>query len=260
VPPRQWTAHSSRPHDQSQGHIGLKTRLFDLNADTRNQDPRPIRSFVIRAGRLTDSQRLALRQHWDEYVFDYKSGVLDLDAVFPRPAPVNLEIGFGMGDSLLAMARENPASNFLGIEVHKPGIGKLLNGLAREQIDNVRILCRDAREVLQNCIVPNSLARVLLLFPDPWPKKKHHKRRLVQPDFVELVASRLQPAGRFHLATDWENYAEQMLEVLEANSALKNTQGPGRFWSNPDRPETKFERRGQRLGHEVRDLLYEKLG
>ena len=217
----------------------------------------PVRSFVIRAGRLTTSQRKAIEQHWQDFVVDYQPQLLDLPSLFPNPAPLTVEIGFGMGDSLLEMAIANPERNYLGIEVHKPGVGKLLHGIAANEVNNLRIICHDAIEVLTHCLATESIDRLLLLFPDPWHKKKHHKRRIVQPAFIELVRSRLQAKGTFHLATDWQPYAEHMLEVLE-ESALTNTQGKGAYWKNPERPETKFERRGQRLGHGVWDLLYQK--
>ncbi|MEX2469437.1 MAG: tRNA (guanosine(46)-N7)-methyltransferase TrmB, partial [Pseudohongiellaceae bacterium] len=220
---------------------------------------RPLRSYVIRAGRLTDSQRRALAAHWDAYVVPCEGELLDLSALFPHPAPVTVEIGFGMGDSLLAMARDKPEHNFLGIEVHKPGVGKLLNGIVEHDLTNIRIVSHDAKEVFGDGLAPASVDRVLLLFPDPWPKKRHHKRRLLQPAFVELVATRLRPGGHFHLATDWQNYAEHMLEVMEASPSFRNTQGARHYWQHPERPETKFERRGQRLGHGVWDLLYEKV-
>lgn len=218
---------------------------------------RPVRSFVIRAGRLTDSQRKAIEQHWQDFVVDYQPQLLDLSAVFPKPGPLTVEIGFGMGDSLLEMAIANPDRNYLGIEVHKPGVGKLLHGIVANDVSNLRIICHDAVEVLSNCLAAESIDRLLLLFPDPWHKKKHHKRRIVQPAFIELVRSRLQTKGTFHLATDWQPYAEHMLEMLE-DSALTNTQGKGSYWLEPERPETKFQRRGQRLGHGVWDLLYQK--
>lgn len=227
-------------------------------SSSANDKPRPLRSYVIRAGRLTDSQRRALAAHWDAYVVPYEGKRLDLCALFPHPAPVTVEVGFGMGDSLLAMARDKPEHNFLGIEVHKPGVGKLLNGIVEYDLTNIRIISHDAKEVFTDGLAPASVDRVLLLFPDPWPKKRHHKRRLLQPEFVELVATRLRPGGHFHLATDWQNYAEHMLEVMEANPGFDNAQGAGRYWQNPERPETKFERRGRRLGHGVWDLLYEK--
>ncbi len=219
---------------------------------------RPIRSYVIRGGRLTDSQRKAIDQHWQEYVIDYQQQSLPWDELFPQPAPLTVEIGFGMGDSLLAMAEADPATNFLGIEVHKPGVGKLIHGLVEKQLSNVRIMCHDATEVVQHCMENGAIDRFLIFFPDPWHKKRHHKRRLIQAPLVSLLANRLHKGGSIHLATDWQNYAEHMLDVMEAEPTLSNANGPNQYWPNPNRPETKFERRGQRLGHGVWDLLYEK--
>lgn len=219
---------------------------------------RPIRSYVIRGGRLTDSQSKAIARYWQDYVIEYRAQILDLSALFPQQAPLTVEIGFGMGDSLLEMAAAAPQQNFLGIEVHKPGVGKLLHGLADRQLTNLRVMCHDAKEVVEHCLAPDSVQRFLVFFPDPWHKKRHNKRRIIQPAFVSLLASRLQPGGTLHLATDWQPYAEHMLEVLEASSEFSNAHGPNQFWPDPDRPETKFERRGQRLGHGVWDLLYEK--
>lgn len=219
---------------------------------------RPIRSYVIRGGRLTDSQRKALDQHWQEYVIDYQQQSLPWDELFPQPAPLTVEIGFGMGDSLLAMAEADPATNFLGIEVHKPGVGKLIHGLVEKQLSNVRIMCHDATEVVQHCMENGAIDRFLIFFPDPWHKKRHHKRRLIQAPLVSLLANRLRKGGSIHLATDWQNYAEHMLDVMEAEPTLSNANGPNQYWPNPNRPETKFERRGQRLGHGVWDLLYKK--
>lgn len=219
---------------------------------------RPIRSYVIRGGRLTDSQSKAIARYWQDYVIEYRVQILDLSALFPQQAPLTVEIGFGMGDSLLEMAAAAPQQNFLGIEVHKPGVGKLLHGLADRQLTNLRVMCHDAKEVVEHCLAPDSVQRFLVFFPDPWHKKRHNKRRIIQPAFVSLLASRLQPGGTLHLATDWQPYAEHMLEVLEASSEFSNANGPNQFWPDPDRPETKFERRGQRLGHGVWDLLYEK--
>lgn len=219
---------------------------------------RPIRSYVIRGGRLTDSQRKAIDQHWQEYVIDYQQQSLPWDELFPQPAPLTVEIGFGMGDSLLAMAEADPATNFLGIEVHKPGVGKLIHGLVEKQLSNVRIMCHDATEVVQHCMENGAIDRFLIFFPDPWHKKRHHKRRLIQAPLVSLLANRLHKGGSIHLATDWQNYAEHMLDVMEAEPTLSNANGPNQYWPNPSRPETKFERRGQRLGHGVWDLLYKK--
>jgi tRNA (guanine-N7-)-methyltransferase len=213
---------------------------------------------VIRAGRFTDSQRKALEQHWTRYVLDYQPQLLALDSLFPKQGPLTVEIGFGMGDSLLEMAQAEPNANFIGIEVHKPGIGKLLHGIAEHRLNNLLVICHDATEVLAHCFSERSVDKVLILFPDPWPKKRHHKRRIIQPAFLQLLASRLKPGGELHLATDWQEYAEHMLEVLEASEELVNANGAGNYWESPRRPATKFERRGKRLGHGVWDLLYYK--
>jgi tRNA (guanine-N7-)-methyltransferase len=218
---------------------------------------RPIRSFVRREGRMTDAQRRALEDFGPRYLIEFQEVPLDLDAVFGRAAPRALEIGFGMGDSVLDMARRHPERDHLGIEVHRPGVGRLLRALAEEDIRNVRIVCADAVQVLR-CMIPDAvLDAVFLFFPDPWHKKRHHKRRIVQPEFVELVARRLRPGGIFHLATDWEDYARHMLAVLEQSPSFSNSAGAGHFAPRPDdRVLTKFERRGERLGHGVWDLVY----
>jgi tRNA (guanine-N7-)-methyltransferase len=222
------------------------------------QNHRPIRSYVIRGGRLTDSQRKAIEQYWGDFVIEFTGQSLDPGSLFPADAPLTVEIGFGMGDSLLAMAASNPSQNFLGIEVHKPGVGKLLHGIAEQGLSNLKIICHDAKEVIEQGLGDASVDRFLVFFPDPWHKKKHHKRRIIQPQFSKLLSERLKTGGKLHLATDWQAYAEHMLEVLEAEPSLSNTNGPGQYWLEPDRPETKFQRRGQRLGHGVWDLLYEK--
>ncbi len=219
---------------------------------------RPIRSYVIRGGRLTDSQRKAIDELWSVYVIDYRADLLDLETLYGRSAPLTVEIGFGMGDSLLEMAAASPEQNFLGIEVHRPGVGKLLHGIEQRGISNLRIMCHDAKDIIANCLKAESVQRFLIFFPDPWHKKRHNKRRIVQPEFVARLGELLCAGGRLHLATDWQHYAEHMLEVLEADPVLVNSNGAGAFWDDPERPETKFERRGQRLGHGVWDLLYHK--
>lgn len=220
---------------------------------------RPIRSFVRREGRMTESQRRAIAEFGPRYLFEFREAPCDLDAVFGRAAPRALEIGFGMGDSILDMARRHPERDHLGIEVHRPGVGRLLRALAEEDIRNVRILCADAVQVLTHMIPDAALDAVFLFFPDPWPKKRHHKRRIVQPAFVELVARRLRPGGIFHLATDWEEYAQHMLAVLEQSPSFSNSAGAGHYAPRPDeRVLTKFERRGERLGHGVWDLVFVK--
>ncbi len=219
-----------------------------------------IRSYVIRSGRITPSQEKALAGQWPAYGLDLHQGARALDQAFPTTnADLILEIGFGMGDSLLEMALKNPAQHFIGIEVHVPGVGRLVNEASKRGIRNLRVFCADAVDVLADCIPDNSLARLQLYFPDPWHKSRHHKRRIVQPEFVALVARKLRPGGILHMATDWQPYAEAMLDVVTACPALENCTGAGQFSPRPDyRPETKFERRGQRLGHGVWDLLFRK--
>ncbi len=218
---------------------------------------RTVRSFVRREGRITESQRRAIDRLWDRYGVDLRDGTCDLDALFGRRAPRMLEIGFGAGESLLAMATAHPENDYLGIEVYRPGVGRLLNALDEHGITNVRVLRDDAVEVLAKMIPSSSLDAVYLFFPDPWPKKRHHKRRLVQPAFVALIGARLRSGGVFHMATDWEDYAQQMVEVMSAASGFENVAGPGRFSERPVwRAETRFERRGERLGHAVHDLIF----
>lgn len=218
---------------------------------------RPVRSFVLRAGRLTPAQRRALDTLWPRYGVE-ASGTLDLRALFGRDAPVWLEIGFGNGDSLRHMARAHPGADFLGIEMHRPGMGRLLNGLAADGLDNVRVIQGDATEVLRDHVVDGALARVLILFPDPWPKKRHHKRRLIQPPFVAELARVLAPGGVLHLATDWDDYAAHVQAVL-ADSPAFVAAGGGPGQRPPYRPRTRFEARGEERGHTVHDLLYRRL-
>jgi tRNA (guanine-N7-)-methyltransferase len=218
---------------------------------------RKIRSFVRREGRLTTGQQHALDTLWPKYGIDMSDTALDLGSIFGNEQPVILEIGFGNGDSLAQMAKGNPGLNYLGIEVHRPGVGHLLYLIEEQGIKNLRIMSEDAVEIIRNQIPEQALTGVQLFFPDPWPKKKHHKRRIVQAEFVKLIASRLKPGGFFHMATDWENYAEHMLEVMSAAEDFENSTKEGDFIPRPDsRPLTKFEQRGQRLGHGVWDLLY----
>lgn len=217
---------------------------------------RPVRSFVRRSARMTPAQRAAIESRWSTFGLD-NTGLLDLDTVFGRRAPRVLEVGFGNGETLVSLAESHPDRDYLGIDVYEPGIGRLLAAIAEKNLSNVRLLRVDAVDVLRMSLPAASLAEVLLLFPDPWPKKRHHKRRLVQADFVRQVATSLAPGGVFHLATDWQNYAEHMLAVLEAEGALVNLAGRGNFCEDREhRPVTKFERRGQRLGHGVWDLRF----
>jgi len=220
---------------------------------------RRVRSFVRREGRMTDGQRRMLALHWQQYGIDWQGGRLELDQCFNRQAPHIVEIGFGMGASLALMAQANAGQDFLGIEVHRPGVASLLRTLAKREIGNVRVISNDAVDVLDQAIAPASLAAIHLYFPDPWPKRRHHKRRIVQPAFIDLVASRLQAGGVFHMATDWEDYAHSAMAVLSACPGLLNCAGEKMFSARPEyRPLTKFERRGQRLGHGVWDLIFER--
>ncbi|MEA3292657.1 MAG: tRNA (guanosine(46)-N7)-methyltransferase TrmB [Pseudomonadota bacterium] len=229
-------------------------------AKNRNER-RQVRSFVRREGRLTPGQQRALDDLWPKFGIDGGTDPLDFRKLFGRDAPVWLEIGFGNGDALLEMATGHPEHDWLGIEVHRPGVGRLLRGLEAREIDNVRVLRDDAVEVLKNRIPDTSLAGVCLFFPDPWPKKRHHKRRILQPGFAALVRNRLQPGGLFHFATDWEEYAGWTLRVLEQTPGLENLAGPGRFSPRPaERPLTRFEHRGVDLGHGVWDLWLRRSG
>ena len=225
-------------------------------------EPRPlrrIRSFVRREGRITPGQQRALQECWPRYGLEADAR-LDLAQVFGRDAPRTLEIGFGNGASLATMAAQQPQHDFIGIEVHRPGVGHLLQLIEEQGLGNLRLMREDAVQVLQHCIADDSLDRVLLFFPDPWHKKRHHKRRIVQPDFIELLASKIRHGGRLHMATDWEDYAQHMVEVMSGSTVFRNCAASGAFVPRPEyRPVTKFEQRGQRLGHGVWDLLYERV-
>ena len=208
---------------------------------------------------MTPSQKRAYDELWSIYGLDCSDGMVDLEQTFGRPAPTTLDIGFGKGDSLVAMAIAAPEHDFIGIEVHKPGVGRLLNLSAEAGLNNIRVYCADAIEVVNSCIKDNSLSRVQLYFPDPWPKKKHHKRRILQPEFLALVRNKLQMNGQFHAATDWQEYAEHMMDVLSGAPGFTNQFGPGKFAPRPEyRPTTKFEKRGEKLGHGVWDLIFER--
>jgi tRNA (guanine-N7-)-methyltransferase len=218
---------------------------------------RPIRSFVRREGRLTAGQQRALDTLWPRFGIQYSDKPLDLVAIFGRSAPITLEIGFGNGDSLAQMAQAAPERDFIGIEVHRPGVGHLLARIEGLGLSNLRVMCHDAVEVLRHQIPPGSLDTVQIFFPDPWHKKRHHKRRIIQPEFVALLATHLRPGGTLHLATDWEDYAWHMLAVMQTSPAFRNTADG--FAARPaHRPLTKFEQRGQRLGHGVWDILFKK--
>ena len=235
-------------------------RPDETPASASERHHRTVRSFVVRAGRMTAAQERAWTELWPRYGVETGDAPLDLPAMFGRSAPLTLEIGFGNGESLVALAAAHPERDFLGLEVHRPGVGHLMLRAEELGLTNVRAVCRDAVEVLQQCITPGSLDEVLLYFPDPWPKKRHHKRRIVQPDFVALVANRLREGGTFRMATDWQPYSEHMLEVASGCPQLRNTSPDGGFVQRPEsRPVTRFERRGQRLGHGVWDLAFTRL-
>ncbi|MEY3696165.1 MAG: hypothetical protein RL083_1990 [Pseudomonadota bacterium] len=219
--------------------------------------PQHIRSFVNRRSHMTQGQQQALDAYLDKWSITYRPERLDLDQAFERSAPTILEIGFGMGETTEQIALARPQENFLGVEVFNAGVGALLKRIEGSALQNIRIIQHDAVEVLRDMIAPNSLAGVHIYFPDPWPKKRHHKRRLIQPPLIELLSSRMAPGAYLHCATDWEHYALQMLEVLSAETSLANT--AENFAPRPDfRPLTKFENRGIRLGHGVWDVIYKK--
>jgi tRNA (guanine-N7-)-methyltransferase len=218
---------------------------------------RPIRSYVLRQGRVSNAQQRAYAELLPRYGIPFREAYLDLDAEFGRPAPKLLEIGFGMGETTATMAAAHPENDYVGVEVHTPGVGSLLKQIAERKLGNVRIITHDAVEVLKSMIRPLSLDGVHIFFPDPWPKLRHHKRRLVQPTFVALLSERLKPGGYLHVATDWAPYAEQVLAVLAAEPRLANT--AREYAPRPDyRPLTKFERRGLKLGHAVHDIIFRR--
>ena len=218
----------------------------------------PIRSYVLRQGRFSPGQQRAYAELLPRLGIPYRTEPLDFAAVFGRSAPVVAEIGFGMGETTARIAADNPGTDYLGIEVHAPGVGSLLKQLGEQGLANVRIVTHDAVDVMREMVPPGSLSAIHVFFPDPWPKKRHHKRRLLQPAFVELAAARLAPGGHFHVATDWQEYAEEVLGVLSATPLLRNTAEA--FAPRPStRPETKFERRGIDLGHGVWDIVFMRI-
>lgn len=215
---------------------------------------RTIRSFVLRSGRLTPSQQRALQELWPSFGVDFGAQPIDFVSLFGRDAPIVLEIGFGNGETLVQQASEHPEWNFLGIEVHEPGIGHCLIKAREIDLSNLRLIAHDAIEVLQQQVPAKSLARVNIYFPDPWPKKRHHKRRLIQPRFLELLASRLQLGGNIHIATDWANYAEHIDDVIARSTLFTCEEQREHDGDEPlDRPRTKFEQRGLGKGHRIRD-------
>jgi tRNA (guanine-N7-)-methyltransferase len=222
------------------------------------QERRSIRSYVLRQGRISNAQRRAHSELLPLYGVAFSAEVLDLDRLFGRGAPKILEIGFGMGETTAAIAQQHPENDYLGVEVHTPGVGSLLARIAELRLANIRIIQHDAVEVLENMIAPGTLDGVHIFFPDPWPKKRHHKRRLVQPPLIALLASKMKRGAFLHACTDWEDYAQRMLEVLSADPTLQNTASG--YADRPEtRPQTKFERRGLGLGHRVRDLVFRKV-
>ena len=231
--------------------------MVSADAPALPEKRRPIRSFVLRQGRVSVAQARACAQLLPRYGIPYAPQPLDLERTFGRSAPKILEIGFGMGETTAAIAAAHPENDYLGIEVHTPGVGSLLKLIDERSVGNLRLIQHDAVEVLREMISPGSLDGAHIFFPDPWPKKRHHKRRLVQPDFVALLASRIKPGGYVHLATDWQEYAEQMLAVLSAEPMLANTAAG--YAPRPHyRPQTKFETRGLKLGHGVWDVVFRK--
>ncbi|WP_148861508.1 tRNA (guanosine(46)-N7)-methyltransferase TrmB [Marinobacter fonticola] len=220
---------------------------------------RGIRSFVLRQGRMTEGQKKAYDRSWPRFGLTREHGMIDPRQVFGREAVLNLEIGFGMGQSLATMAEAAPEQDFIGVEVHTAGVGALLKEVEERQLENVRIYSIDANDVIDLCLPDASLDRVMLFFPDPWHKKRHHKRRLVQVDFVQRIRHKLRVGGIFHLATDWENYSEHMMDVMSQSEGFANTLPEGGFSPRPqDRPLTKFEQRGLQRGHGVWDLLFRR--
>jgi tRNA (guanine-N7-)-methyltransferase len=245
----------------------LSSHLIPMSEDTPNNGPartmlydpteHRIRSFVTRAGRLSTGQARAFEEFGAQFLVEYKKEMLDYAAAFGRQAPTILEIGFGMGDTTAHIARQMPDKNFIGVEVHTPGVGSLLKQIGEQGITNLRLIQHDAFEVLNHMIADGSLDGVHIYFPDPWHKARHNKRRLIQPPFVKLLCDKLAPGGYIHLATDWEDYAVQMLEVLSAEPQLANT-AEGYAPQPAYRPLTKFENRGLKLGHGVWDLVFTK--
>lgn len=218
---------------------------------------RKIQSFVKRSGRLTEGQKHGLGALWSKYGVEITDQVIDLEALFPKKQPIFLEIGFGNGDSLLTMAKNETEHNFIGIEVYEAGVGRLINEANKQNLKNLKIIKGDAVEVLKHNIADNAFSGFQLYFPDPWHKKRHHKRRIVQSDFMTLLSKKLKNHAFVHMATDWKDYAEQMMQVLESHPNFKNTVGAHIYSPKPERrPNTKFEKRGERLGHGVWDLLF----
>ncbi len=230
----------------------------------RVKHPRAIKSYVVRSGRMTFGQEKAFADLWSVHGIEgtgieRNNSSIDFEQVFYRQAPTILEIGFGMGDSLIEIATQHPQNNYIGIEVHRPGVGRLLGKIGERALTNLKVMQFDAVEVLKKQIKDNSLSAVYLFFPDPWHKTRHHKRRIVQNDFIQLIRKKLSINGQFHMATDWDAYARQVLKIMIKAPGFKNCAPDGEYMPRPEyRPTTKFERRGERLGHGVWDILFEK--
>ena len=230
-----------------------------MQAEKAQKKYRAIKSFVLRQGRLTKAQQNALDNYWQHYGIEYNEQVLSFNKLFNNNNDTIIEIGFGNGDSLLQQVKNQPQFNFVGIEVHGPGVGHLIHNAHCENIQNIKVIRHDAVDVLKHQIADNSIKQVQLFFPDPWHKKRHHKRRIIKPDFIQLIRKKLKTGGFFHMATDWQPYAEHMLEQMDNADGFINTSGAGNFSPDKDsRCETKFERRGLKLGHGVWDLIYKK--
>jgi len=230
---------------------------MDMRPEYREKS---IRSYVVRAGRMTEAQRKAFEVSWPVYGLKLADGAINTDVVFGRTGQKVLEIGFGMGTSLIEMAVASPNTDFIGVEVHPPGVGTLMNNARIEDLSNLRVYLADANDVLEECFATQSIDRLQLYFPDPWHKKKHNKRRIVKSTFVQQVRAKLRPGGILHMATDWQHYAEQMMETLSEAEGFENCAGAGQYSERPSyRPITKFEKRGEKLGHGVWDLVFKKI-
>ena len=230
---------------------------MDMRPEYREKS---IRSYVVRAGRMTEAQRKAFEVSWPVYGLKLADGAINTDVIFGRTGQKVLEIGFGMGTSLIEMAVASPNTDFIGVEVHPPGVGTLMNSARIEDLSNLRVYLADANDVLEECFATQSIDRLQLYFPDPWHKKKHNKRRIVKSTFVQQVREKLRSSGILHMATDWQHYAEQMMETLSEAEGFENCAGAGQYSERPSyRPITKFEKRGEKLGHGVWDLVFKKI-